>query len=44
MITFAAKIEQPVQFTVRGDLKNMEYNLPHIIHMYRPFLMRLLIQ
>ena len=24
---------------VRGDLKNMERNLSHIIHMYRPFLM-----
>ena len=36
---FAESYEQPVQFMVRGDLKNMEYNLPPIIHMYRPFLM-----
>ena len=36
---FAAWSEQPVQFMVRGDLKNMECNLSHIIHMYRPFLM-----
>ena len=36
---FAAWSEQPVQFMVRGDLKNMGRNLSHIIHMYRPFLM-----
>ena len=39
MNIFAESYEQPVQFMVRGDLKNMEYNLPPIIHMYRPFLM-----
>ena len=38
MKLFAGSFEQPVQFTVRGDLKVMESNQSHIIHMYRPFL------
>ena len=30
--------EQPVQFMIRGDLKNMECIIPLIHHMYRSFL------
>ena len=30
--------EQPVQFMIRGDLKNVECIIPLIHHMYRSFL------